>query len=101
MGRTADLARISAALRKVLPELRATYGVESLAVFGSVARGEGDTASDVDLLVRFDAEPPGFFGFLRLERRLSEVIASPVDLVMETALRPALRKRILAEAIAT
>ena len=63
MGRTADLARISAALRKVLPELRATYGVESLAVFGSVARGEGDTASDVDLLVRFDAEPPGFLGF--------------------------------------
>ena len=101
MGRTADLASISAALRDVLPELRATYGVESLAVFGSVARGEADTASDVDLLVRFDAEPPGFFGFLRLERRLSEVIAFPVDLVMETALRPALRKRILAEAIAT
>ncbi len=66
-----------------------------------MARGEANTASDVDLLVRFEAEPPGFFGFLRLERRLSEVIASPVDLVMETALRPALRERILAEAIAT
>ena len=101
MGRTADLAGITAALREVLPEVREAYGVESLAVFGSVARGEADSASDVDLLVRFQAEPPGLFGFVRLERRLSEVIAFPVDLVMETALKPALRARILAEAIAT
>ena len=71
------------------------YAVDSLAVFGSVARGEADIARDGDLLV----QPPVLLDCFRLAWRLSEVIASPVDLVMETSLRPALRERILAEAI--
>ncbi len=66
-----------------------------------MARGEADAESDVDVLVRFQADPPGLFGFLRLERRLSEIVDVPVDLVMETALKPALRPRIMAEAIGT
>lgn len=96
-----DVAAMTAALREARPELGATYGVESLAVFGSAVRGEARPDSDIDLLVRFRGDPPGLFGFLRLERRLSEILGRPVDLVMETALKPALRPRILAEAIPT
>ena len=39
-------------------EQREVYGVKSLALFGSVARGEATPASDVDMLVEFD--PGGF-----------------------------------------
>lgn len=100
MGPTAGLTSVTSALREALPELRDSYGVKSLAVFGSVARGEAATGSDVDVLVRFEAEPPGLFGFVRLERRLSAILGLPVDLVMESALRPQLRERILVEAVA-
>lgn len=99
MSATTELSRVRRALREVLPELRRSYGVESLAIFGSIARDQADTGSDVDILVRFQAEPPGLFGFVRLERRLSEILSRPVDLVMETALKPRLREKILAEAV--
>lgn len=48
------------------PALRA-HGVESLSLFGSVARDEAGPESDVDLLVEFDGRPIGMFAFLRLK----------------------------------
>ncbi len=37
--------------RAALEEIGKRYGVRNIRVFGSVARGEADTASDLDLLV--------------------------------------------------
>lgn len=74
------------------------YQVASLAVFGSVARGESGPASDVDLLVEF-RRPIGLFHFVRLQRRLSELLGARVDLVEPEALKPQLRARIVAEAV--
>ena len=83
-----------------MPDLRHRYGVEYLAVFGSVARGDEQASSDVDLLVRFEGRPPSLFTYVRLEREISELLGRPVDLVMESALKPRLRDRILAESVA-
>ena len=83
-----------------MPVLEQDFSVESLAVFGSVARGEAEPSSDVDLLVRFRGHPPGLFEYVRLERHLSELLGRSVDLVMESALKPRLRDRILAESVA-
>jgi hypothetical protein len=99
MAATNVLGQVRKALRAALPELQRSYGVESLAVFGSIAREDAGSASDVDILVRFQGEPPGLFQFVRLERQLSEILGRPVDLVMETALKPRLREKILAEAV--
>lgn len=95
-----DLSRIRSIIRAALPDLKLAFGVDSLAVFGSVARGEADASSDVDLLVRFHGAPPGLFDYVRLERHLSEILDRSVDLVMESALKPRLRDRILAESVA-
>lgn len=46
-------------LRQHWIEIRERYGVESLALFGSVSRDEAQQQSDVDLLVKF-VHPPGF-----------------------------------------
>lgn len=100
MFNSPDLTAVRRALRAAWTELEQDHHVASLAVFGSAARGESGPESDIDLLVRFRGEPPGLFGFLRLERRLAEILGAPVDLVMETALKPRLREKILAEAIA-
>ena len=54
---------IMAILSSHQKEIRA-LGVKSLALFGSVVRGEEGPVSDVDLLVEFD-KPVGFFRFHR------------------------------------
>lgn len=68
-------------------------------VFGSVAREEDGPESDVDLLVTGDA-PIGLMALARVERQLSDVVGRPVDLVVDTGIRPDLADAILAEAVA-
>lgn len=81
------------------PELD-QFHVESLSVFGSVARGEASDDSDVDVLVEFEAEAVvGMFEFVRLQRYLSELLGRRVDLATPDALHKALRDGILSEAI--
>ena len=77
------------------------FGVKSLALFGSAARGEQTPQSDVDLLVEFDprAGTIGLLAFVRLQHRLEELLGMRVDLVTRKALKRQLRDRILKEAI--
>ena len=75
-----------------------TFGVKSLMVFGSVARDEARTDSDVDLLVEFDC-PVGLFTFVRLKRYLEEILDSSVDLGTPDSLKPYLREPVFREAI--
>ena len=67
-------------------------------LFGSVARDEAATASDVDLLVTFE-RPPGFDGYMSLKFRLEELLGCRVDLVMDGALKPEARPIVEQEAI--
>ena len=75
-----------------------TLGVSSLALFGSVARGEAGPESDIDILVEFD-RPVGLFEFVRLQMRLEALLGRRVDLVTRDALRHTMRDRILDEAL--
>jgi len=79
-------------------ELRDRFGVKSLALFGSAARGEARIRSDVDLLVEFD-KPVGLFEFIDLKLFLEQLLGRHVDLGTPESLRPRLRERVLAEAI--
>ena len=88
------LAEIAAALQSRLPELRQTYGVSALGIFGSYAAGQAGPGSDLDLLVEFD-RPPTLFQFVRLERQLSQTLGVKVDLAMKSALKPEIGQRIL------
>jgi uncharacterized protein len=74
------------------------FGVKSLILFGSVARDEARTDSDVDLLVEFD-RPVGLFTFLRLKRYLEEILESSVDLGTPDSLKPYLREPVFREAV--
>jgi predicted nucleotidyltransferase len=74
------------------------FKVESLHVFGSVARGEADAMSDIDILVGF-SEPVGLFEFVRLRTFLEEVLGRRVDLVTPGALRESMREAVLREAV--
>jgi predicted nucleotidyltransferase len=95
-----SLSELLAVLRSHENELRAR-GVEALTLFGSLARGEATSSSDVDLAIRAGADfsSGGFNHFGRLEalrEHLAELLECEVDLVEEPAVRPQLR-RIIAE----
>lgn len=73
-------------------------GGSNVRVFGSVATGTEQTDSDIDLL--FDmGTPMSLMELGALERRLSELLGAPVDLIPAAALRPDLRDLVLAEAV--
>ena len=79
------------------PEIRA-LGIERLALFGSVLRGEARPDSDVDLLVQFSPGAKTFAHFLALSELLEARLGRRVELVTTEALSPFIGPRILAEA---
>ena len=85
-------------LREHLPELRKRYHVKSLGVFGSYVHGEERRRSDVDVLVEFERLPT-LFGYVELQEHLGKILGVKVDLVMKSALKPAIGKRILEEVV--
>jgi predicted nucleotidyltransferase len=94
-----DTSRFISILRQQLPEISRKYKVSYLGIFGSYVRGEQEPESDLDILVEFE-EAPSFFEYIRLEDYLSEILGVKVDLVMKSALKPAIGKHILEEVVA-
>jgi predicted nucleotidyltransferase len=73
-------------------------GVKSLDLFGSVARDEAKTDSDVDFLVEFN-HPVGLFEFIEVRLYLEDLLGYPVDLGTLEALRENFREPVLEDVI--
>lgn len=79
-------------------DLAHQYGAYNVRIFGSVARGEADSKSDIDFLVEMESDRTLLdMGGLLMELR--ELLGTPVDLVTETGLKQRIRQRVLQEAI--
>lgn len=76
----------------------ARLGVLSLAVFGSVARGEATSESDVDFLVEF-AGGATLSRYMGLKLLLEDVLARKVDLVTRRSLRSRLQPSVEKDAV--
>ena len=74
------------------------HGARNLHVFGSVARGEEGTDSDVDLLVEFEPGR-GLLSHAALIRELEQLLGCRVDVVSHNGLKSRLRSRVLEEAV--
>lgn len=85
-------------LKHKIDELTEQFGVKSLLLFGSVARNEATSASDVDLLVEFN-RPVGYFGLFALQDYLEKLLGCPVDLGTPDSLKPYIREQVLGELI--
>jgi uncharacterized protein len=94
-----DKEQIKAIIRDNISAIRA-FHVRALYLFGSVVRGEATPSSDVDILVEFEPDAHiGLFEFARLQRMLSDILGRNVDISTADALHPALKDRILKEAV--
>ena len=83
--------------RRAVAEIR-SLGVRRIALFGSMARGEADADSDVDLRVEFEPGGKTFDRFLALSDLPARLLGRGVDLVTTEALSPYIGPHILAEA---
>lgn len=81
-----------------LREVCERYGVASLEVFGSVARGEDGLGSDVDLLYVLKPEARLGFSLFDLEDELTALFGRPVDLVARKSINRYIREQVLADA---
>ncbi|MCX6054823.1 MAG: nucleotidyltransferase family protein [Chloroflexi bacterium] len=84
--------------REQVRETAAHYGAYDVRVFGSVARGEADGASDIDLLVKLE---PGrsLMDLGGLLYDLQNLLGTEVDVVTEKGLHSRIREQVLREAV--
>lgn len=74
------------------------HGASDIRIFGSVARGDTTDASDMDLIVRFEAGRSLFdHGGLLMD--LEDLLGVKVDVIDEEAMRPRFRQHVVKEAI--
>jgi predicted nucleotidyltransferase len=77
----------------------AEHGARNVRVFGSIARGEAEADSDVDLLVKMD-EGRSLLDLVGLWQELEDLLGTRVDVLSEGGVSPHLRERIFADAVA-
>jgi predicted nucleotidyltransferase/DNA-binding XRE family transcriptional regulator len=84
--------------RRSLLETARSHGARSIRVFGSVARGDADGASDIDLLVELESDRT-LLDVLAFRREAERLLGMPVDVATPDILKQRIRDQVLAEAL--
>lgn len=92
-----EMRKLLDARKEQILELARKNGAYDVRIFGSVARAEARSDSDIDFLVRLEAGR-SLLDLARLLRELQSLLGQPVDVVTEAGLRPRIRQRVLRDA---
>jgi uncharacterized protein len=94
-----DRERVISTLRAHQMELQ-RRGVRHAALFGSIARGEGNRTSDIDILVELDPQASvGLFEYVGITQYLADLFPVRVDVANRSGLKPLVRPTIERDAI--
>ena len=93
-----DLNDLLKSRREEIISIAARHGARNVRVFGSVARGEDDDKSDIDLLVEFESGR-SLLDHAGLWLELQDLLGCKVDVVSERGIKPRIRERVLREAV--
>jgi len=93
-----DITTLLNAKRGEILRIAAKHGARNIRVFGSVARGEADDHSDIDLLVEME-QGRSLMDHAALWLELQEAMGCKVDVVSERGIKPRIRDRVLREAL--
>ena len=84
--------------REVILQLAERHGARNVRVFGSVARGDATSESDVDFLVDME-DGRSFLDLVGFWQDLQDLLGQQVDVISAGGISPYLRSKILAEAV--
>jgi|SRR3990167_8755153 len=84
---------------QIVPVLK-KHDVRRAGVFGSVARGDAHSTSDVDILVEFDDDRDmSLLDFIGIEHEIEDKLGRKVDLVEYHLLKPRIKDKILGQEV--
>ncbi len=86
-------------LRQHKSELNKKYGVSKIGLFGSYARNEANSNSDIDIAIEIDKEKKNIHTFFAIKREMEEIFGQKVDLGIESSLKPIALENIKTEII--
>ncbi len=78
--------------------LKTNYSIKEIGVFGSIARGEENANSDIDILIDFN-NYPDLFTFIEINHYLKKKLSRKVDLVTPNSLRQEIKNILLSEVV--
>lgn len=90
--------KLSNDIREKIIEILKQYGIKRISVFGSYARGDATTESDIDLIVEFP-ESTSLLDHVGMEIELSELLNKKIDILSQNGISPYIKEKILEEAI--
>lgn len=90
---------LTPATKEKIKEIAAQHGAFNVRVFGSVARGQADQNSDLDLLVDYDLDKISPWFPVRLIRDLENLLGIKVDVVTTEGLKDRIRDEVLQESL--
>ena len=93
-----DITELLEAKKDEILRIAAKHGARNVRVFGSVARGEADERSDIDLIVEFEPER-SLLDHAALWLELQELLGCKVDVVSDRGIKPRIRERVLRDAV--
>jgi predicted nucleotidyltransferase len=79
---------------EIIIETLKPYHPKRIALFGSVARSEETSSSDIDILYSFE-KPISLFNLVEMKEKLQTIFNKKIDLVSEKAIHPLLKSSIL------
>ena len=93
-----DLNNLLKSRREEILSIAAKHGARNVRVFGSVARGEDDDKSDIDLLVEFESGR-SLLDHAGLWLELQDLLGCKVDVVSERGIKPRIREGVFRESV--
>ena len=88
-----DIDTLRSVYKHEIVNLANKHGASNIRVFGSVARGDADNSSDIDLIIDMK-NGKSLMDFVRLKLDLEDLLKHNVDLVESKAIKPSLKKFI-------
>ena len=80
-------------------ELSKIFGVRKIGLFGSIVRDQQSMTSDIDIVIEIEREKKQLHNFLSLRRYIEQKLGRTVDLGIESAVKPVVRKAIAKEIV--
>jgi len=90
--------QLSEEIKNKIISILVRHGIKKILVFGSYARNEATSNSDLDLIVEFP-EGSSLLDHIGIEFELSETLKMKIDLLSQNGISPYIKDKIMKEAI--